>query len=110
MDLALPGWQPGRRGPEGGTGAARAGADLRVSDAEAGSRGTGLEARLKCAEEGSANRDNVLEKFFQVGGQGIGSPASLCKAMASPCLFCSAAVGADGLWGRLEEARMAVGI
>ena len=69
MDSALPGWQPGRRGPEGGTGAARAGADLRVSDAEAGSGGTGVEARLKCAEEGAANQDNVLEKFVQVGSQ-----------------------------------------
>lgn len=69
MDSALPGWQPGRRGPEGGTGEARAGAGLRVGDLEAGSRGTGVEARLKCTEEGAANQDNVLEKFVQVGGQ-----------------------------------------
>lgn len=55
----LPGWQPGRRGPKGGTGAARAEADLRVSDVEAGSGGMGVEARLKCTEEGAANQDNV---------------------------------------------------
>ena len=36
------------------------------------------------------------------GGQGIGSPTSLCHAMALPCpLFCSEGVRADGLWGRL---------
>lgn len=105
MGSALPGWQPGRRGPEGGTGEARAGAGLRVSDSEAGSGGTGVEARLKCTEEGAANQDNVLEKFVQVGSQeakALGSPTSLCKATTLPCpLFCSEAVGADGLWGRL---------
>lgn len=71
MGSALPGWQPGRRGPEGGTGEARAGAGLRVSDSEAGSGGTGVEARLKCTEEGAANQDNVLEKFVQVGSQEV---------------------------------------
>lgn len=99
----LPGWQPGRRGPKGGTGAARAEADLRVSDVEAGSEGMGVEARLKCTEEGAANQDSVLEKFVQVGGQkakALEAQPPFVRPWPHP-LFCSEAVGADGLWGRL---------